>query len=698
MTGGITAAAASGSGIGNYAITYNPGDVTITPAPLSITPNSTSKTYGQLVTFTGTEFTDTGLQNGETVGSVTLTSPGTPTSAGVTGSPYTITGTSATGGTFTPSNYTITYNTGLLTVNPATLTVAANPKTKVYGTNDPTLTFTTGPFQNGDPTSTLTGTLTRNPGQTVAGGPYTINEGTLTAGPNYTIVYTPSTLTITPAPLTITANSTSKVYGTGLTFNGTEFTDSGLVGGDTVGTVTLTSAGTPANAGVAGSPYGITPSAATGGTFTPSNYTISYVPGALTVTPLPIDVVGTRVYDGQPDVTGTILTPTNLVPGDSVSITGTGTLGGKDVGVQTITGPGTLTLIGTSAGNYTTNGGTSAVTITPFPVILLGTRVYDGLKDGNAGILAVTNAFPGDTVSVASGTSTIASKNVGAETITNFGTLVLGNNTAGDYTLVGASGLVNVTPLSLTVTAVPTTKTYDGTTTSTGTPIITSGMLVTTDTGSFIQQYGTKNAGTGLTLTPSGFVTDGNGGNNYIVTYVPVTTGVINPLAVVLLGTRLYDGTTNAIVTTSNIVITNLIPGDSVTLGGAGSVISPAIGSETITDFTGYSLAGTVAGNYTLIGATGIVNITPAMQITLTIIPGTETASGNGTTSATPGATTAYNGGLLTLTPQQNGVVTGTIATINGSDYHPDSQLGCTIGSAGCLQNGVAPSTTSAPQ
>ena len=65
---------------------------------------------------------------------------------------------------------------------------------------------------------------------------------------------------------------------------------------------------------------------------------------------------------------------------------------------------------------------------------------------------------------------------------------------------------------------------------------------------------------------------------------------------------------------------------------------------------------------------------------------------------AAPGAANAFNGGILTLQPQQNGIVTGTIATIDGSDYHPDTQLGCTIGAAGCVENGVAPKTTSAVQ
>jgi hypothetical protein len=43
--------------------------------------------------------------------------------------------------------------------------------------------------------------------------------------------------------------------------------------------------GQAATSSVAGSPYAIVPSNATGGTFTPSNYSISYVNGALVVTP-----------------------------------------------------------------------------------------------------------------------------------------------------------------------------------------------------------------------------------------------------------------------------------------------------------------------------------------------------------------------------------------------------------------------------
>jgi uncharacterized protein (TIGR02597 family) len=109
------------------------------------------------------------------------------------------------------------------------------------------------------------------------------------------VVYTPTdtnypaqtntvSLTVNPAPLTITASNASKTYGTTVTFAGTEFTTSGLVNGDTVASVKLASPGAEATATVAGSPYAISVSGATGTGL--DNYTITYGPGTLTVNPL----------------------------------------------------------------------------------------------------------------------------------------------------------------------------------------------------------------------------------------------------------------------------------------------------------------------------------------------------------------------------------------------------------------------------
>lgn len=84
--------------------------------------------------------------------------------------------------------------------------------------------------------------------------------------------------------LTITANDQAKPYGQTLTLGAgqTSFTSSGLVLGQTIGSVTLTASG-GADAADASGTYEIVPSDATGGTFSPANYEIGYEPGTLTV-------------------------------------------------------------------------------------------------------------------------------------------------------------------------------------------------------------------------------------------------------------------------------------------------------------------------------------------------------------------------------------------------------------------------------
>ena len=53
------------------------------------------------MTFTGTEFTTSGLVNGDSIASVTLASDGAAATAHVSGSPYAITASNAVAGTGT---------------------------------------------------------------------------------------------------------------------------------------------------------------------------------------------------------------------------------------------------------------------------------------------------------------------------------------------------------------------------------------------------------------------------------------------------------------------------------------------------------------------------------------------------------------------------------------------------------------------
>jgi filamentous hemagglutinin family protein len=177
-------------------------------------------------------------------------------------------------------------------ITPRALTVNAVTDARAYnGTTSSVGVPTVTGLQTSD---TLNGALTQSfaskdvlgdgASTLAASGSYSVSDGN--GGSNYSVSVLTAPGTITPAPLTITAQNVSKVYGQAPALTG--FDASALVNGETVGSVTLTSAGQAATAAVPGSPYAIVPSSATGGTFTPSNYSISYVSGVLTVTPAPV--------------------------------------------------------------------------------------------------------------------------------------------------------------------------------------------------------------------------------------------------------------------------------------------------------------------------------------------------------------------------------------------------------------------------
>jgi hypothetical protein len=462
----------TGTGNGNYTLTPPSFSSTITKAGASVTANGDSKTYGQTRSYGAgsAAFSSSGLQNGETIGTVTITASGGTANNAPVGS-YNLTPSAATAGTFNANNYSITYNAGTLSVNPAPLTITANAQNKVYGTTQSTpvvgsTAFTPTGLQNGETVGTVTLTYaaggltaTSAAGSTSTITPSAATGGTFTAG-NYNINYAPGTLTVTKAPLTITATGPGKTYGTALSAgaSGSNFSHSGEVNSESVTSVTLTpnAAGLSATT-AAGAGYTVTPSAATGsGGFLESNYQVTY-----------------NAYSG--------------------------TVNQKALSITT-------------------------------PTV---TKVYDGGMSAGAVTVGTLSGFVGTETVTASGTATTySSQNVGSSYASTVSyTLANGNNggLAANYSLAN-SVIANaaITSKPIDVTAVTDTKTADGNNSSTGVPTI-SPALVGTDTSGFIQTFDTATAGTGKTLTPSGSVNDGNSGKNYNVTFHPINTGTINP-------------------------------------------------------------------------------------------------------------------------------------------------------------------------
>ena len=172
----------------------------VEPAPLTIKANDVSKTYGETLSpYAGSAaFTVSGLQNGETVTSVSIYY-GTGGEAGYPRQPCELCVAAANpAGTFSPDNYLISYIAGNIYVNPAQLSITADDQLKLYGAPNPALTLTYSGFVNGEgpaqlataPIVTTAATSDSPPGQ------YPIKV-TGAADSNYIITYTSGTLTIT---------------------------------------------------------------------------------------------------------------------------------------------------------------------------------------------------------------------------------------------------------------------------------------------------------------------------------------------------------------------------------------------------------------------------------------------------------------------------------------------------------------------
>ncbi|WP_275668499.1 MBG domain-containing protein, partial [Oleisolibacter albus] len=193
---------------------------------------------------------------------------------------YSIVGSAATGSGL--SNYSITYVDGTLTVNPAALTISVGNASKTYGASASLSGYSASGLVNGDSISGLS--LVSSGSGTAAGvGSYSIVGSAATGSglSNYSITYVDGTLTVNPAALTITAGDLSKMAGTNVVL--TAYSAFGLVNGDTVSGVVLSSLGV--TAGAAPGTYAIVARDATGTGL--GNYIIRYQDGTLTVTAAP---------------------------------------------------------------------------------------------------------------------------------------------------------------------------------------------------------------------------------------------------------------------------------------------------------------------------------------------------------------------------------------------------------------------------
>ncbi|WP_448606380.1 MBG domain-containing protein [Paenimyroides ceti] len=209
----------------NYDITYTKADFDITKATLNIVAEAKAKVYG--TTDPVLTYTVTGLANNDDQSIITGALTRT---AGETAGIYEI----QQGTLATTTNYDLVFTTADFNITKATLNVAAEAKTKVYGTTDPALTYQASGFVNADTDGILSGSLTRTVGENT--GTYVIEQGTLMAGNNYDIAYISADFDITKATLNIVADAKNKVYGT--TDPVLTYTVTGFANGDNPSVIT----------------------------------------------------------------------------------------------------------------------------------------------------------------------------------------------------------------------------------------------------------------------------------------------------------------------------------------------------------------------------------------------------------------------------------------------------------------------------
>src|SRR5207253_2874208 len=161
-------------------------------------------------------------------------------------------------------------------VTPAPLTITAADKTKVYGDANPSLTGSIVGLKNSD---AITATYATTADAASGVGSYAIVPTAVDSSPsklgNYSVSLVNGSLSVTPAPLTITAADKTKVYGdANPTLTGS------IVGLKNSDAITATYATTADATSGVGS-YAIVPTAVDSSPSKLGNYSVSLVNGSL---------------------------------------------------------------------------------------------------------------------------------------------------------------------------------------------------------------------------------------------------------------------------------------------------------------------------------------------------------------------------------------------------------------------------------
>ncbi|MBR1816254.1 MAG: InlB B-repeat-containing protein [Lachnospiraceae bacterium] len=454
----------------NYSINYAKGTLTVNNRAVTITADSDSKVYDGTA-LTKNTYTNTSLASGDSIASVTVTGSQT-----VVGSSYNVPGEAViknSSNEDVTSYYTITYANGTLEVTKKPLTITADSAQKVYDTTPLTKdSYTHTALADGETIErvSVTGSQTTvGSSDNVPDDAVIKNASNQDVTTNYNITYVKGVLEVTGKPVTITADSDSKIYdGSSLTKN--SYTNTALAEGDYIDSVTIS--GSQTTVGNSNNvPSGAVIKNSSNEDVT-SSYSIAYENGILEVTGKTLTITAdsdSKVYDGT-ELTKDGYTNTALAEGDyidSVTVTGTQTVAGEGANVPSeaviknangddVTASYDITYV-----NGTLEVTKKAVKITADDA----TKVYDGTpltKDSytNSDLVA------GDTIAgvIVTGSQANAgqSANVPSEAVIKNAN---GDDVTASYDITYVDGTLEVTKKPVTIDGITAKdKIYDGTT------------------------------------------------------------------------------------------------------------------------------------------------------------------------------------------------------------------------------------------
>ncbi len=641
----------------------------ITKRDLTVKVKDTTKVYdGTALVPEYYEIVAGELASGDAISNVTYT--GTQTAVGTSASSFSQIRIVRGGNDVDVSSlcYDLVLNDGVLTVTPKSVTVTANPKEKVYGASDPTLTATVMGLLGSD---VVTYTLSRAAGEAV--GKYAITPtGAATQG-NYSVTYVEDSLTITKANLVVNVQDATKVYGeSDPTFTATL---SGLQNGDTQADIlTLLDLQFTRTSGENVGTYTIS---ATGNALT--NYNVTYNTGTLTITKAELTVTA----DDQSKVFGTAdptftATLSGLQNGDTQAaiLTALGLSfsreSGENVGTYVITASGPSTL-----SNYTVDYVQGSLEITPaaLTIIINATKEYDATAFVTSYLQAAattTGLVTGDHLTAGEVTTNAATVGVYTYPSTSAITTPFATSLGIDNYNVSYNITQTITQKALTITANSDSKVYDGTAlTNNG---YTNTTLATGDHIESVTVTGSQTVVGTSNNVPSAAVIK-NASNvdvtaSYDITYANGTLEVTQKALTITANSdsKVYDGTA---LTNSGYTNTTLATGDnieSVTVTGSQTVVGTSNNVPSAAVIKNASDVD-VTACYDITYSNGTLEVT---QKALTITANSDSKVYDGTALTNSGYT---NTALASTDHIENVTVTGSQTVVGTSNNVPSAAV-----------------------